>query len=59
MNEEHFKNEYFRNAFVSMLVSIAYARWKSIDKSGKHDYLKIIADHDGLYWLLDHESLYQ
>lgn len=58
-NEEHFKDENFRNAFVSMLVSIAYTRWKSIDKSGKHDFLKIIADHDGLYWLLDHESLNQ
>jgi hypothetical protein len=56
-NEEHFKDEYFRNAFVSMLVSISYTRWKSIDKSGKHDFLKIIADHDGLSWLLDHESL--
>lgn len=56
-NEDHFKNEYFRNAFVSMLVSIAYTRWKSIDKSGKHDFLKIIAEHDGLYWLLDHEAL--
>lgn len=58
-NEDHFKNEYFRNAFVSMLVSIAYTRWKSIDTSGKHDFLKIMADHDGLYWLLDHESLNQ
>jgi hypothetical protein len=58
-NEEHFKDEYFRNAFASMLVSIAYTRWKSIDKSGRHDFLKIIADHDGLYWLLDHESLNQ
>jgi hypothetical protein len=58
-NEEHFKDENFRNAFVSMLVSIAYTRWKSIDKSGRHDFLKIIADHDGLYWLLDHESLNQ
>jgi hypothetical protein len=56
-NEEYFKDEYFRKAFVSMVVSIAYARWKSIDKSGKHDFLKIIADHDGLFWLLDHESL--
>lgn len=56
-NEEHFKKEYFRNAFVSMLVSIAYTRWKSIDKSGKYDFLEIIADHDGLYWLLDQESL--
>lgn len=56
-NEEHFKDEYFRNAFVSMLVSIAYTRWKSMDKSGRNDFLKIVADHDGLYWLLDHESL--
>ncbi|TDL73896.1 hypothetical protein E2R56_13515 [Rhodococcus qingshengii] len=56
-NEEHFKDEYFRNAFVSMLVSVAYARWKTIDKSGKNDFLKVIADHDGLYWLLDYKSL--
>jgi hypothetical protein len=56
-NEEYFRDEYFRKAFASMLVSMAYARWKSKEKSGKHDFLKIIADHDGLIWLLDHESL--
>jgi hypothetical protein len=57
LKEEHFKGEYFRNAFVSMLVSIAYIRWKSLDKSARKDFLKIVADHDGIYWLLDHESL--
>ncbi|UZD47667.1 hypothetical protein [Peribacillus frigoritolerans] len=58
-NEENFKDEYYRDAFVSMLVSIAYTRWKSNDKSGRDDFLKVIVDHDGLYWLLDHESLNQ
>jgi hypothetical protein len=58
-NEENFKDEYFRDAFVSMLVSMAYTRWKSNDKSGRDDFLKVIVDHDGLYWLLDHESLNQ
>ncbi|KAB7705647.1 hypothetical protein F9802_14060 [Bacillus aerolatus] len=56
-NEENFKDEYFRDAFVSMLVSITYARWKSNDKSGKDDFLKVVVDHDGVYWLLDHKSL--
>jgi hypothetical protein len=56
-NEEHFKDEYFREAFVSMLVSIAYTRWKSMDKSGRNDFLKIVADHDGLFWLLNHDAL--
>ena len=57
-NEENFKNEYFRDAFVSMLVSIAYTRWKSNDQSGRKDFLKVVVDHDGLYWLLDHASLH-
>jgi hypothetical protein len=58
-NEENFKDEYFRDAFVSMLVSIAYTRWKSNDKSGKDDFLKIVVDHDGIYWLLDHSHINQ
>lgn len=56
-NEENFKDEYFRDAFGSMLVSIAYSRWKSNDKSGKDDFLKVVVDHDGVYWLLDYQSL--
>jgi hypothetical protein len=55
-NEENFKDEYFRDAFGSMLVSIAYTRWKSNDKSGIDDFLKVVVDHDGIYWLLDHNS---
>lgn len=56
-NNEYFKDDYFRDAFVSMLVSITYTRWKSNDKSGKDDFLKVIVDHDGIYWLLDHKLL--
>ncbi len=58
-NEDNFKDEFFRDAFVSMLVSIAYTRWKSNDKSEKDDYLKIIVDHDGSYWLLDYSDIIQ
>jgi hypothetical protein len=47
----------YRDAFFSMLVSMAYARWKSKDKSGGNDFLQLIADHDGTYWLLDFEDL--
>jgi homoserine trans-succinylase len=56
-SKDDLNNEYFRDAFASMLVSIAYSRWKSEDKSGVSDFLKIIADHDGILWLLDHELL--
>jgi hypothetical protein len=56
-NKENFKDDYFRDAFVSMLVSITYTRWKSNDKSGTDDFLEVIVDHDGIYWLLDYKSL--
>lgn len=49
--------DHYRQAFISMLVSMAYGRWKSKDKSGVNDFLKLIADHDGTYWLLDYEQL--
>ncbi|PLT33158.1 hypothetical protein [Bacillus sp. V5-8f] len=58
-NEENFKDDFFRDAFVSMLVSMAYSRWKSNDKTGNDDFLKIIVDHDGIYWLLDHAPINQ
>lgn len=56
-NLADFDQDHYRQAFISMLVSLAYGRWKSKDKSGTNDFLKLIADHDGTYWLLDYEQL--
>jgi hypothetical protein len=48
-----FKTNQHRDSLVSLLVSAAYTRWKSKDKSNENDFLKVVVDHDGTLWLLD------
>jgi hypothetical protein len=51
------KNKHIIDAFSAALVSLCYGRFKSNNTDKNEDYLSVVVDCDGTYWLLDADAL--